>query len=97
METTETFYLKVELKPHYLTEFVIYGIPVPLYKSTSTGFSLNFENTECYSNYISLLKLILNDLVSADPQDCKYDIQRSKAFINNVLMIIRTCFLEKYN
>ncbi|MVN22457.1 hypothetical protein [Mucilaginibacter arboris] len=96
METQETSYLGVELKPHYLYEFMACGIPVPHY-TTDPIFILKFKDAECYLNYRKVLKAILNELDLADPQNCKYEIQHSKAFIRNILFIMREQLSKRYN
>lgn len=89
-------FLGIELKQHYFDEFKICGIPIPLY-SNNRVFILQFENPECYLNYISLLKLILSDLELADPENLKYELLRSKVFIRNLLKVMQTNYAEKYN
>lgn len=96
MENISNEFFCFELKQNYLEEFKLCGIPVPLY-SNNPKFTLKFKNTEAYLNYRSVLKVILTDLELADPENCKYEIQRSKAFIINVLQILRNQFTEKYN
>ena len=94
METNDTSYLGVELKPSYFDEFVICGLPVPQY-SKDSGFVLKFKNAECYLNYRSALKAILNELNHADPTDNNYEIQHSKAFIKYILYIMREELLKR--
>lgn len=89
-------FLGIELKQYYFDEFKICGIPVPVYSNTF-GFVLQFKSFECYLNYINVLKLILFDLELADPDKSKYEIQRSRGFIKNLLKIMHNHFAEKYN
>lgn len=96
METQGSVYLNVELKPNYFNEFIVCGIPIPQYVN-STNFVLMFSNAESYTNYMSLLRFILKDLERADPENCKYEIQRSIIFIKNILFIIKNQFSEKVN
>ncbi|WP_419803223.1 hypothetical protein [Mucilaginibacter sp.] len=96
MKNLRNDFLGIELKQNYFEEFKICGIPVPLY-SNSSGFIIQFENFDGYLNYISVLKSILFDLELADPDNLKYEIQRSRGFIKNLLKIMQTHFSEKYN
>ncbi|MGI4749720.1 MAG: hypothetical protein ACRYFB_03710 [Janthinobacterium lividum] len=89
-------FLGIELKQHYFEEFKLCGIPVPVYSNTA-GFILKFKSVESYLNYINVLKLILTAMKLADPENHKYEIQRSKSFIINLLEIMRKQFAEKYN
>ena len=84
METQDHSYLGVELKHRYFDEFVSCGLPIPQYRKDSV-FVLKFKNAECYLNYRSALKAILTELDLADPQNSKYEIQHSKAFIKYIL------------
>lgn len=96
MKNLGTDFFGIELKQIYFEEFKVCGIPVPIY-SNNPCFILKFKNTESYLNYRSILKIILTDLELADPDNYKYEIQRSKAFIINILQIMRKQFAEKYN
>lgn len=97
METTVgTDYFGVELKHCYFNEFILCGLPVPLYTNHS-GFILKFKNPECYLSYRNLLEIILSELDQADPKDFNYEIHRSKAFIKNILTILKEQHSKKYN
>ncbi len=96
MKNIGTDFFGVELKQYYFEEFKVCGIPVPVYSNIS-GFILKFQNIESYLNYRSVLENILADLEIADPENCKYEIQRSKSFIINLLTVLRNQFAEKYN
>lgn len=90
----ENHYLGVELKPYYFNEFIACGIPIPSYTNDS-HFVLKFDDIDSYLNYINVLKMILNELDLADPDDNKYDLHRSKDFIKNILFILRNQLSEK--
>lgn len=96
MITISNDFLGIELKHYYFEEFIICGIPIPAY-TNQTGLIIKFKNAESYLKYINVLKLILLDLELADPDNCKYEIQRSKLFIINLLHIMKKGFSEKYN
>lgn len=96
METSSTSHFGVELKFYYLHEFIICGLPIPPY-TIHPGFILKFNDSESYINYTNALKTILNELESSDPDNVKYEIQRSKAFVKNVLHILRDQYSKKYN
>ena len=95
METNANFYLCVELNSHYYNEFIICGVPIPKY-SNDARFILKFDDPECYLNYRLVLKMILMDMELADHENCKYEIQRSIAFIKNILMIMDDQFSKRY-
>lgn len=96
METYGTAYLGVELKYYYYNEFILCGIPVPPF-TRDAGFVLKFHNPEHYKSYTNILKTILSELELVDPEDRKYEVLRSKAFIKNLLLIMRDQFTKKYN
>lgn len=96
MKNIGTDFFGVELKQYYFDEFKVCGIPAPVYSNTSC-FILKFQNIESYLNYRSVLENILADLEIADPENGKYEIQRSKSFIVNLLTVLRKQFAEKYN
>lgn len=96
METQAGIYLGVELKSNYFDEFIVCGIPIPPYIKGSK-LVLKFDNCQAYLNYCNVLKTILHELQLADPDNCKYEIQRSSAFIKNILSIIRDQFYKRYN
>lgn len=89
MEAISQSFIGVELKPHYFNDFISCGIPLPAIYDHATNFVLKFINYEHYLSYRSLLKAILYDLQQADTENRKYEIQRSKAFIKNILSIMR--------
>ncbi len=97
MEISEQTYIDVELKPYYFNEFVLCGIPVPPTYINDSSFILTFKNHEQYISYRNLLKSILYDLQQADTENRKYEIQRSKAFIRNLLSIMGDQFSKKNN
>ncbi|RYY07708.1 MAG: hypothetical protein EOP43_02445 [Sphingobacteriaceae bacterium] len=96
MATSGNDFLGIELKAHYFDEFKICGIPIPQYNNTS-GFTIQFRGIQDYLNYVNVLKLILSDLETADPENTKYEIHRSKCFIVNLLQILRNQYSNKYN
>ncbi len=96
MENLGNYFLGIELKQHYFEDFKLCGIPVPAYSNTSV-FTIQFKSYECYLNYINVLKLILFDLELEDRDNLKYEIQRSKNFIENLLKILHIHFIKKYN
>ena len=96
METHDTSYLGVELKLRYFEEFKICGLPIPQF-SIDPGFVLKFKNAECYLNYRSALKAILNELDLADPKNINYEIQHSKNLIKYILYLMREELLKRQN
>lgn len=96
MKNIVTDFFGVELKQYYFEEFKICGIPMPMYGNIS-GFILKFQNIESYLNYRGVLENILTDLEIADSDNSKYEIQRSKSFIINLLTVLRKQFAKKYN
>ncbi|RYX80958.1 hypothetical protein EON73_05090 [bacterium] len=85
------------MKPIFLEEFKICGVPIPTYIDRPGFVLLQFTSIESYLNYVNALKLILFDMKLADPENCKYEIQRSKLFIMNLLEIMRKKFADKDN
>jgi hypothetical protein len=96
METNAPSYLVVELKPYYLNEFIVCGLPVPQY-STISGFVLKFTSAEKFLSYNNVLRTILSELELSDPNNTKYEIQRSIIFIKNLLQIMKDQFQKRYN
>lgn len=88
MEAKGIDYLGVELKLHYFNEFILSGIPVPPY-TKDRSFVLKFNDTEHYKSYTKLLTIIFHELELADLDNSKYEIQRSKIFIRNLLVILK--------
>ncbi|RYE29313.1 MAG: hypothetical protein EOP42_14645 [Sphingobacteriaceae bacterium] len=97
MDTVTDTFLGIELKPLFLEEFKICGIPIPAYINHSEFVLLQFTSIESYLNYVNALKLILFDMKLADPENCKYEIQRSKFFIKHLIEVMRKSFADKYN
>lgn len=91
-----TSYFGIELKACYFNEFIVCGVPIPPY-TTEQGFVLKFNTPDGFISYTNVLKTILSELELADPESVKYDVQRSRAFIKNILFIMRDQFSKRYN